>query len=188
MEVSQWMQGYGEDSDECMPFIATRGYDSVVWNRLYSRDPSNLNYRNRKVIFIIYHYNHKNYHCVHWFADQVGAIVEETLERAGAKAMVVGHTPQLEGVNWYMFTDCSWTWSNFSLHVVLIWMIFACSKYNNSIWRIDVGMSRGVLNSSPEVEYFDLHVLQPWILWFCFVTLWGFGSRFWKFITMKQEQ
>lgn len=25
-----------------IPFIATRGYDSVVWNRLYSRDASDL--------------------------------------------------------------------------------------------------------------------------------------------------
>lgn len=74
MEVSEWMQGYGEDSDEyCMPFIATRGYDSVVWNRLYSRDPSYLNNRNLKVIFINYHYNHENYHTV--FTDLVDLLI-----------------------------------------------------------------------------------------------------------------
>jgi len=30
-----------EDSPQ-MPFIATRGYDSVVWSRLYSRETSEL--------------------------------------------------------------------------------------------------------------------------------------------------
>lgn len=40
-EVSQWMKGLTEsDDDTDIPFIATRGYDSVVWNRLYSRDSS----------------------------------------------------------------------------------------------------------------------------------------------------
>ncbi|XP_074296356.1 shewanella-like protein phosphatase 1 [Silene latifolia] len=38
--------------------------------------------------------------------------------------MVVGHTPQTQGVN---------------------------CEYNCSIWRIDVGMSSGVLDSRPEV-------------------------------------
>lgn len=43
MEVSHWMRGLNE-SNTCpqIPFIATRGYDSVVWNRLYSRDISDL--------------------------------------------------------------------------------------------------------------------------------------------------
>lgn len=42
-EVSDWMSGLN-DTDEysSLPFIATRGYDSVVWNRLYSRDVSDL--------------------------------------------------------------------------------------------------------------------------------------------------
>lgn len=31
-----------EDDESQIPFIATRGYDSVVWNRLYSRDTSDL--------------------------------------------------------------------------------------------------------------------------------------------------
>jgi hypothetical protein len=39
IEVSNWMQGSSEDSDDPdLPFIATRGYDSVVWTRLYSQD------------------------------------------------------------------------------------------------------------------------------------------------------
>lgn len=42
-EVSKWMRG-PRDSDDSpqIPFIATSGYNSVVWNRLYSRDVSDL--------------------------------------------------------------------------------------------------------------------------------------------------
>ncbi|PSS09522.1 Shewanella-like protein phosphatase [Actinidia chinensis var. chinensis] len=39
-EVSNWMRS-GDGSPQ-IPFKATRGYDSVVWNRLYSRDISDL--------------------------------------------------------------------------------------------------------------------------------------------------
>lgn len=41
-EVSTWMKCSGEDGDDetAIPFIATRGYDSVVWSRLYSQDPA----------------------------------------------------------------------------------------------------------------------------------------------------
>ncbi|WJX63662.1 Glycosylated integral ER membrane protein [Trifolium repens] len=103
-EVSEWMRDPGtNDSTLQLPFIATRGYDSVVWNRLYSRDSPDL---------------------MDYEAEQVSSILEETLQAVGAKAMVVGHTPQTIGVN---------------------------CKYNCSIWRIDVGMSSGVLNSRPEV-------------------------------------
>ncbi|KAI7982675.1 Shewanella-like protein phosphatase 1 [Camellia lanceoleosa] len=102
--VSNWMGGLSErDSSPQIPFIATRGYDSVVWNRLYSRDISDLN-------------GHQ--------INQIQSILEETVQALGAKAMVVGHTPQTTGVN--------------------------CT-YNCSVWRIDVGMSSGVLNSQPEV-------------------------------------
>jgi hypothetical protein len=42
-EVSEWMRDPGtNDSTLQLPFIATRGYDSVVWNRLYSRDSPDL--------------------------------------------------------------------------------------------------------------------------------------------------
>lgn len=108
-EVSHWMKGNKEnDSSRQLPFIATRGYDSVVWNRLYSRDYSDIDeYEN----------------------NQIHSILEETLQAVDAKAMVVGHTPQTVGVN---------------------------CKYNCSIWRVDVGMSSGVLNSRPEVlEIFE---------------------------------
>lgn len=103
-EVSHWMRGLSESSySPQIPFIATRGYDSVVWNRLFSRDVSDL----------------EDYQI-----EQIHSILEETLQAVGATAMVVGHTPQTLGVN---------------------------CKYNCSIWRIDVGMSSGVLNSRPEV-------------------------------------
>lgn len=103
-EVSEWMRDPSKnDSTFQLPFIATRGYDSVVWNRLYSRDSPDL---------------------MDYEANQVCSILEETLQAVGAKAMVVGHTPQTTGVN---------------------------CKYNCSIWRVDVGMSSGVLNSRPEV-------------------------------------
>ncbi|KAL3530939.1 hypothetical protein ACH5RR_010261 [Cinchona calisaya] len=103
-EVSEWMRGLTDtDSHSGLPFIATRGYDSVVWNRLYSRDVSDL-----------YEYQ----------IDQIESILEETLEAVGGRAMVVGHTPQPMGAN---------------------------CKFNCSIWRIDVGMSSGVLDSRPEV-------------------------------------
>lgn len=102
-EVSRWMQGVGADDDiPGIPFIATRGYDSVVWNRLYSKDTEPMDCQ----------------------PSQISSIVEKTLQSAGAKGMVVGHTPQVNG---------------------------ATCKYNEKIWCIDVGMSSGVLNSSPEV-------------------------------------
>lgn len=42
-KVSEWMRGSSdaEDSPD-MPFIATKGCDSVVWSRMYSRDTSEL--------------------------------------------------------------------------------------------------------------------------------------------------
>lgn len=40
-----------------------------------------------------------NYFC--WF--QLSSVVaERTLKSVGAKGMVVGHTPQTRGVNWYL--------------------------------------------------------------------------------------
>ncbi|KAK9186418.1 hypothetical protein WN943_026784 [Citrus x changshan-huyou] len=103
-EVSLWMKGLSEcGNNPKIPFIATRGYDSVVWNRLYSRDISDL----------------EDYQ----ISQQINAVLQDTLRAVGAKAMVVGHTPQFAGAN---------------------------CEYNCSIWRIDVGMSSGVLNSRPE--------------------------------------
>ncbi|XP_073149897.1 shewanella-like protein phosphatase 1 [Henckelia pumila] len=103
-EVSYWMKGLcSSDGDPQLPFIATRGYDSVVWSRLYSRDTSYLD---------------------EYQINQIQSILRESLQAVGAKAMVVGHTPQATGIN---------------------------SEFNGSVWRIDVGMSSGVLDSRPEV-------------------------------------
>ncbi|MCL7041444.1 hypothetical protein MKW94_018471 [Papaver nudicaule] len=104
-KVARWMRGFDEngDDDPELPFIATRGYDSVVWNRLYSRESDDI----------------EDYQ-----ARQISSILQETLRALGGKAMVVGHTPQTEGIN---------------------------CEYGCSIWRVDVGMSSGVLNSRPEV-------------------------------------
>ncbi|KAJ1295253.1 hypothetical protein BS78_01G209400 [Paspalum vaginatum] len=104
-EVSLWMKCSGEDSDDetDIPFIATRGYDSVVWSRLYSQDPAQ---RTRRALMLS------------------SVVAEQTLEAVGAKGMVVGHTPQMLGVN---------------------------CKCNGKVWCVDVGMSYGVLHSRPEV-------------------------------------
>ncbi|XP_062201252.1 shewanella-like protein phosphatase 1 [Phragmites australis] len=79
-EVSMWMKCSGEDSDDetDIPFIATRGYDSVVWSRLYSQDPAE---RTRRSLMLS------------------SVVAEQTLKTVGAKGMVVGHTPQTHGVN-----------------------------------------------------------------------------------------
>ncbi|KAK6927147.1 Calcineurin-like phosphoesterase domain, ApaH type [Dillenia turbinata] len=149
-EVSDWMRCLHEsDTTPHMPFIATRGYDSVVWNRLFSRDTSDLDdYQVDQAsdlclcfnIFIVSLLSLSTQELLLlWFTSSfrlllhflffllnsmIQSILEETLQSLGAKAMVVGHTPQMAGVN---------------------------CKYNCNIWRVDVGMSRGVLYSSPEV-------------------------------------
>ncbi|KAK8445118.1 hypothetical protein SEVIR_9G256200v4 [Setaria viridis] len=104
-EVSMWMKCSGEDSDDetGIPFIATRGYDSVVWSRLYSHDPAE---RPRRALMLS------------------SIVAEQTLKSVGAKGMVVGHTPQIGGVN---------------------------CKCDGKVWCVDVGMSYGVLYSRPEV-------------------------------------
>lgn len=50
-EVSEWMRDPSKNEDTPkIPFIATRGYDSVVWNRLYSRDsPDLVDYQDKQV-------------------------------------------------------------------------------------------------------------------------------------------
>jgi len=48
------MQGVNEDNDiPEIPFIATRGYDSVVWNRLYSKDSTHVESQTWQVIKLI---------------------------------------------------------------------------------------------------------------------------------------
>lgn len=55
-EVSEWMRGFSDtDSHSELPFIATKGYDSVVWNRLYSRDISDLYEYQIDQVILIFH-------------------------------------------------------------------------------------------------------------------------------------
>ena len=60
IEVSTWMKSSGEDSDHetDIPFIATRGYDSVVWSRMYSQDSAERTRRALLVRKIIQSSNH----------------------------------------------------------------------------------------------------------------------------------
>jgi len=135
-EVSRWMKSSGENSNDetDIPFIATRGYDSVVWSRMYSQDSAERTRRAllvRKIIqssnhfdfwcFLLHHrkyvsqwkkqytFHEWSHRCPCWF--QLSSIVaEETLESVRAKGMVVGHTPQIHGVNWYLsFLHLNWT-------------------------------------------------------------------------------
>lgn len=60
-EVSHWMRGHNNTGcDPEIPFIATRGYDSVVWNRLYSGEIlDRYDYQNDQVrlhIDLVYSY------------------------------------------------------------------------------------------------------------------------------------
>lgn len=103
-EVARWMRGDKNKNGvlEQVPFIATRGYDSVVWSRLYSQETLDNGFESYEIC----------------------GILEAVLDSVNAKGMVVGHTPQTAGAN---------------------------GKCNCKIWRIDVGMSSGVLNAIPEV-------------------------------------
>lgn len=56
------------------------------------------------------------------------SMVKNVLSKLGAKQLVVGHTPQLSGCN----CECG-----------------------GQVWRVDVGMSRGVLNAGPQVLEID---------------------------------
>lgn len=53
--------------------------------------------------------------------------LDSTLRALGASAMVVGHTPQMGGLN----AEC-----------------------DGRVWRVDAGMSSGVLNAAPQVLEF----------------------------------
>lgn len=65
-EVSMWMKCPSEDNDNetDIPFIATRGYDSVVWSRMYSQDAAERTRRALMVRKIIQSSNHLNLRCL----------------------------------------------------------------------------------------------------------------------------
>ncbi|KAH9554849.1 hypothetical protein CY35_08G084400 [Sphagnum magellanicum] len=104
-EVSLWMKNannrWGQPAQ--IPFFAIKGYDSVVWSRLYSHE----RYENPEEKI------------------QPCAILSAALVAAKARGLVVGHTPQTIGAN---------------------------CKCDGRVWRIDVGMSSGVLHALPEVR------------------------------------
>lgn len=112
-EVAAWMRRdklMDEEGFATPPFLAMGDGNSVMWNRQLSRE-SYANPIDR-------------FHACN--------MVTQALARVGAKRLVVGHTPQMRGVN----CEC-----------------------DGKVWRVDVGMSSGVLNAptavleiSPAVE------------------------------------
>jgi hypothetical protein len=100
-EVAAWMRRDALPDGEGFaspPFLAMGDGNSVMWNRQLSRE-SYANPIDR-------------FHACN--------MVGQALARIGAKRLVVGHTPQLRGVN----CEC-----------------------DGKVWRVDVGMSSGVLNA-----------------------------------------
>jgi hypothetical protein len=100
-EVAAWMRRDKLPDDEgyaTPPFLAMGDGNSVMWNRQLSRE-SYANPIDR-------------FHACN--------MVAQALARVGAKRLVVGHTPQMRGVN----CEC-----------------------DGKVWRVDVGMSSGVLNA-----------------------------------------
>eukprot|EP00854_Cymbomonas_tetramitiformis_P011426 gene11425-13503_t len=92
MEVSRWMSG-----GDIPPEMTIYSPESVVWNRLYSREAQ--------------HEAEQGIAC---------SVLCQTLKQIGAKRLVVGHTPQMRGCN---------------------------SECEGKVWRVDVGMSSGVMNA-----------------------------------------
>jgi hypothetical protein len=100
-EVAAWMRRDKLEDEEGFaspPFLAMGDGNSVMWNRQLSRE-SYANPIDR-------------FHACN--------MVGQALARIGAKRLVVGHTPQMRGVN----CEC-----------------------DGKVWRVDVGMSSGVLNA-----------------------------------------
>jgi hypothetical protein len=102
-EVAEWMNGAhcSDGSAPTPPFPAMGDANSVMWNRTFGKERASP------------------YDRLH-----MGLQLDATLRQLNATAMVVGHTPQMGGLN----TEC-----------------------NGRVWRVDVGMSSGVLNAEPQV-------------------------------------
>jgi hypothetical protein len=106
-EVAAWMNGAhsADGSAPTPPFPAMGDANSVMWNRTFGKERASPYDR-----------------------MQMGLQLNKTLDALGARAMVVGHTPQMGGVN----AECG-----------------------GRVWRADAGMSAGVLNAEPQVlEFF----------------------------------
>ena len=106
-EVCKWMSGWqGTDgSSPAPPFPAMGDGNSVMWNRTFGKERVSPYDR-----------------------IQMKMQLDKTLNKLGATAMVVGHTPQMGGVN----AEC-----------------------DGRVWRADAGMSSGVLNADAQVLEFS---------------------------------
>jgi hypothetical protein len=106
-EVARWMKGAdcSDGSSPSPPFTAMGDSNSVMWNRTFGKE-----------------------RCSPYDRMHMKMQLDATLDQLGAKAMVVGHTPQMSGLN----AEC-----------------------NGRIWRVDVGMSSGVLNADAQVLEFS---------------------------------
>jgi len=103
-EVCKWMRGEknADGSTAAPPFMAMGDSNSIMWNRMYSRERFPSPY--------------ERFHTCNLLA--------QALDELNAARLIVGHTPQMEGAN----CEC-----------------------DQRIWRVDVGMSGGVLDASAEV-------------------------------------
>lgn len=106
-EVAAWMLGCQKEdgSNATPPFPAMGDSNSVMWNRTFGKERVS------------------DYDRLHMRTQ-----LDQTLKKLGAKAMVVGHTPQMGGLN----CEC-----------------------DGRVWRVDAGMSSGVLGAQPQVLEFS---------------------------------
>ncbi|KAL4435245.1 hypothetical protein ABPG77_001927 [Micractinium sp. CCAP 211/92] len=107
-EVAAWMNGttLPDGSQAAPPFPAMGDSNSVQWNRTFGKERVS------------------DYERMH-----MNMQLRATLEALNARAMVVGHTPQMSGVN----CEC-----------------------DGRVWRVDAGMSSGVLDAAPQVLEFSV--------------------------------
>ncbi|KAI3426085.1 hypothetical protein D9Q98_008053 [Chlorella vulgaris] len=106
-EVGDWMNGATrpDGTQAAPPFPAMGDANSVQWNRTFGKERVS------------------DYERMH-----MNMQLRSTLDSLNARAMVVGHTPQMSGVN----CEC-----------------------DGRVWRVDAGMSSGVLDAAPQVLEFS---------------------------------
>ena len=134
--------------------VGARDASSVMWNRMYSKEA-----------FTPY-----DRFCV---CRQLKA----TLEATGSRHMIIGHTPQVQTVFPSLPSECKTAlapaskWKKLlsfveqlmecdlpSQHAILcqgdfdVQVTGANCECNGHVWRMDVGMSGGVLNAPPQVR------------------------------------
>lgn len=143
------------------------------------------------------------------FFHQISEILRETLEAAGAKGMVVGHTPQVSGINWYLCLKifcitslfCCFNHKNASNHFILIiflkkieymikWNVgffFAANMivaYGESMWECPVVfliLDLRYVSRNSNNEYISLCLLQIFsVIWY--TDCWGvcFSADSWN--------